>query len=439
MSERAAPRLHVALLSAEFPPVGGGGVIRPLKLVKYLPRLGWQVTVLCSDERLANAYDDSLLEEIPPEVRIVRSGPALSTAGGALARGARERFGRSSPPIRLLRRIRGALRSVWAIPDHRLPWALSVGRGSDALGNPDAIVSTGPPHSTHIGAALLARRLKRPLILDFRDEWVLNPFYAARVPGRLRLEAMLERWCIRRSSRAVFVSDVSRERYVRAFPGRAKHFHVIPNGYDPDDFIGLDVTRRPAGDVVRIGYAGSLDHRRDGAPLFRAVGRRIRAAGTTDVALTMIGPISPEQRQLAEAEVSGAHLEIRPFLPHREALAAMTACDVLLVVTNVEEAGPAALTGKIFEYLAMRRPILVVAPPSAATKLVDETNAGVWADPTNAVALDEALEAAVRLARDPSFSGIDEAELRVYDRSRQAEAWDELLRDVIGSRTSSAG
>ena len=77
---------HVAILTAEFPPVGGGGVIRVAKLVKYLSELGWRVTVVTSDEHLANAYDESLLDEIPHEVTVIRAGRALATIGGSAAR-----------------------------------------------------------------------------------------------------------------------------------------------------------------------------------------------------------------------------------------------------------------------------------------------------------------------------------------------------------------
>lgn len=420
------------MLSAEFPPVGGGGVIRMLKLVKYLPPFGWRITVLSSDERLANAYDESLLSEIPAGVRVVRAGAPFAAASGSLVRGARDRFGRTSLLIGALRSLRAGLRSLWAIPDHRLPWALAISRRHVPLEIPDAIISTGPPHSTHVGAALLARRLKRPLVLDFRDEWVLNPFYRSRVPGRLRLERALEGWCLRRCSQAVFVSEVSRERYSRAYPQQAAKFQVIPNGYDPADFVGLRTARGVAGDVIRIGYAGSLDHRRDGGPFFRALGRRLRRSIEPDVMLLMVGPISRRQREIAEGEIPSANLEIRPFSPHREALVAMLQCDVLLVLTNTEESGPAALTGKIFEYFAMHRPVLVVAPPSAATKLVDDGGAGVWADPASPEALDQAIQDAIRLAKQHNFIGLAENELRRYDRREQAASWDSILREAVG-------
>ena len=200
--------------------MGGGGVIRVAKLVKYLPGLGWLVTVVSSDERLANAYDESLLAEVPREVNVIRGGQALAAMGGsAVARGARERLGRSSVVIGILRRVRDAFRSLWAIPDHRLPWALSVSRWrGDPLRRPDVVISTGPPHSVHIGASILAGRLGVPHVIDLRDEWTLRPLTKSRLPWRNVAERRLERWCLRRADTVVVVSEESRERYAAAYP-----------------------------------------------------------------------------------------------------------------------------------------------------------------------------------------------------------------------------
>jgi glycosyltransferase involved in cell wall biosynthesis len=201
LSEDPIGSRRVAVVSAEFPPVGGGGVIRVVKLVKYLARLGWQVTVVSSDERLANAYDESLLDEIPREVTVIRAGHTLVRIGGAaVARRARERLGRDSPLFRILRGIRDGIRAMWAIPDHRLPWALSVARWADDIHpRPDVVISTGPPHSVHVGASLLAGRLRVPHVIDLRDEWTLRPLTRSRLPWRSVLERRLEAWSLRRA------------------------------------------------------------------------------------------------------------------------------------------------------------------------------------------------------------------------------------------------
>jgi glycosyltransferase involved in cell wall biosynthesis len=427
---------RVLIIAAEFPPLGGGGVIRATKLAKYLSLLGWDVDVACSDEPLADAVDTTLLDELPASVTIHRVRPPMHGVTRAAASGAKRHLPREALWFRALYGARQAARAIIAIPDRWLPWALTIGRTQQRRqAAPTVIVSSGPPHSVHVAGVMLARRWGVPYVADLRDEWTLRPMTHSRLPWRSALERRLERWCLKQCAYAVFVSNVSCERYSAAYPSLAHKFRVIPNGYDPADFAGLDLSREPAGAVVRIGHAGSIDQRRDGGPFFQALGRRLRRQQAADVALTMVGPISARQRKIAETEIHEDRLELTPFLPHREALARMVRCDVLLVLTNTEEAGPAALTSKIFEYLAMRRPILVVAHPSAATKLVHDSGAGVWADPGSPDELDDAIEASVRLARQDVFSGMDEGELQHYDRERQAHVWDRLLREATGEPT----
>ena len=423
---------RVLIVAAEFPPLGGGGVIRATKLAKYLARDGWGVTVVCSDDPLGDAVDHTLLEELPATVSVIRVGSRVGAVAKRAAAAAKQSLGRRGIPFRVLFRARSAVRALTAVPDRWIGWAWQVARMSpSALGHPAVVISTGPPHSGHIGAALLHRRLGVPFIVDYRDEWVLNPFYRSRLPWRRLLEPRIERWCLRRASHVVFVSQASAGRYAENYPDLADRFEVIPNGFDPDDLpadgpISLEPVAGPL-----IGHAGSISNRRDAATFFRSFGTVVRE-GRIDPPprLLLVGPISADQLATATASVPEAHLEVRPFMPHRQALALMSACDVLLVLTNAEEAGPAALTGKIFEYLALRKPILTIAPTGPATQLMEETGAGISADPMDAAAIEQAIVRVVRLASDRTFRGAPAHVIARFDRSRQAERWAALLDDA---------
>jgi glycosyltransferase involved in cell wall biosynthesis len=109
----------------------------------------------------------------------------------------------------------------------------------------------------------------------------------------------------------------------------------------------------------------------------------------------------------------------------------MRRAHVLVALSNAAEAGPAAQTGKVFEYLIARRPILMLAPASPARELVEEARAGVVADPTDDRAIEDALESIVRIATNGQFEGATNVFLRRYDRRVQAERWSALLIDVI--------
>jgi glycosyltransferase involved in cell wall biosynthesis len=429
LSDDAAGQPHVAVVTAEFPPVGGGGVIRVAKLVKYLSELGWRVTVVTSDEHLANAYDESLLDEIPHDVTVIRAGGALATIGGAaVARRARERLGRTSAIIRVLRGTRDAIRSVWAIPDHRLPWALSVARwGDDIHPRPDAVVSTGPPHSVHVGASILSRRLRVPHVVDLRDEWTLRPLTRSRLPWRTMLERRLETWSLRRAGAVVVVSEESRARYAEAYPELADRLTVIPNGFDPEDLVALDASQRAADEPLTLGYAGSFQAGTQIAPMFAAIGHAVRhGVGGRAVRFEMVGPFLPHQVQEARARVPADGLSIKPFTPHRKVLRIMSEWDGLCVIATD---GAASLAGKLYECLALRRPVVVIAPEGPATRLVRELDAGAVANPNDVASISDAIASALRMA--PTFEGVPEDRLAAYDRRRQAERWSELLRTLI--------
>ena len=425
---------RVLIVAAEFPPLGGGGVLRATKLAKYLARGSWAVTVACSDDPMGEAVDESLFAELPPTVTVIRVGTRAGIVAKRAAAAAKHRLHRRNPIFTALFRLRAAMRALISIPDRWINWALQVGRMTrPSLSDPQIAVSTGPPHSGHIAAALLHRRLKIPYVVDYRDEWVLNPFYATSLPWRRVIERRLERWCLAGASRVVFVSQASATRYATRHPDLASRFVTIPNGFDPED-LPRNKGRKVSDGGPVVGYAGSINNRRDARTFFSAFGRVVRdSRPSTPPRLLLLGTISEDQEAVARSEVPAESLEIRPFAPHREALRVMSECDALLVLTNEAEAGPAALTGKIYEYLALRRPILMVAPEGPGTSLIDEAGAGVAVDPRDEVAIGQAIRAVLRLAGAGSFSGASDEVLARYDRARQAETWSDLLRDVLKS------
>jgi len=418
---------HVLVLAAEFPPVGGGGVIRVTKLVKYLARLGWTVEVVCSDEPLGDAVDTSLLDELPSDVVIHR----VRTAAHAVAdvtRVAKTRLSRQSLAFRALFSIRATIRALVAIPDRWLPWALAVQR-SRSLRDTKAsvILGSGPPHSVHIASARLSRATGLPYVMDLRDEWTLRSLTRRRVPWRVAIERRLERWCVRRAAAIVVVSEESRARYAERYPDTANRLVVIPNGFDPEDFEGLPPAADPPDGRVTLGYAGSFQVGTDIEPMFSAIGAVTRQSlGDNRVRFEMIGPFTPGDLAVARRHVPADALEIRPFAAHRAALARMREWTALCVVATD---GRSSLAGKLYECLATRKPVVVVAPEGPATRLVGELCAGTVADPQDADAIEEAIVAALEMAS-RGFEGVSPDALRPYDRRHQAERWSRLLTRV---------
>ena len=422
------PRRRLLVLAAEFPPLGGGGVIRVTKLVKYLSRLGWDVDVACSDEPLANAVDATLLAELPASVTIHRVRAPLQGVSRAATAGAKRRLPRQALWFRALFGARQATRAMLAIPDRWLPWALTIGRTQHRRQDPPSIiVGSGPPHSVHVAGAMLARRWRVPYVADLRDEWTLRPLTRSRLPWRRMIERRLERWCLGRAAAVVVVSDESRERYEARYPMLRGRMHVIPNGFDPEDFAAPSPVSSH-GETLTVGYSGSFQVGTDVRPLFQGIGEALRAGVVgRAVRFEMVGPFLPEQVDLARDSIPSQSLTVGSFVPHREALAQMADWDVLCVVATD---GRASLAGKVYECLALRRPIVVVAPEGPATRLVTELGAGTVGDPRDAGSIRTAIIDALAMAG-PDFVGASEAALAPYDRRKQAERWSQLLEALM--------
>jgi glycosyltransferase involved in cell wall biosynthesis len=418
----------VLLAVAEFPPIGGGGVIRMTKLSRYLDELGWSLTVVTSDEPLAHAVDVTLLDELPDRIRIDKVRPPLHRVSRAVTTGTKQRVARRTPLFGVLHSLRQAFRSAFAIPDRWLPWSLSVGRRYLPAETPDALISSGPPHSVHIGASMLARRHRIPHVIDLRDEWSLRPLMRSRIPWRIAAEMHLERWCLRRADAIVLVSDESRQRYAAAYREIAERFIVVPNGFDPEDIRSIVRTRPEAGSDLMLGYAGSFQVGTDVQPMLAAIGDVTRSGfGDRAVRFELAGPLLPEELDAVRASIPARALRLHGMVPHRDALQLMAGWDVLFVVATD---GRASLAGKIYECLALRKPIVVVAPEGPARRLVTELRAGTVGDPTDDASIRAAIMGALSMAG-PDFAGASEAALAPYDRREQAKRWAQLLDSLI--------
>jgi glycosyltransferase involved in cell wall biosynthesis len=160
---------------------------------------------------------------------------------------------------------------------------------------------------------------------------------------------------------------------------------VIPNGVDPDDVP--DPPQRRRGERFRLVFVGALYGGRDCSPLMRAL-RKLTASGALDASTL-------EFRVIGNVWVPGGlQLEAIPvtetgYVDHRTAVREMQDADALVICLPP---GSQSATGKLWEYLACERPVLVVASESSvASQVVRELEAGAWAPPTD----DAAIEAAV--------------------------------------------
>jgi len=292
-----------------------------------------------------------------------------------------------------LRRIANALfRRLLAPVGMEYFWARAATRKALAVARqlpPGIVIATSPPHAAMIAGARIARRLKWPLILDYRDPWSaydwpqwhrgwFTQWLAARIEGRL----------VRQSSARVLNTPSMSEWFAESFPqAPATGNFTIPNGFDPAPHTATP----PATGKIEIVHAGEIYGSRSLVPLLRAIrelGQRHRAR---PIHLTTYGALpSAESQRIREAGLE-SFIEVRPRIPFASLFAQLQRAHVLLAV--VSDHMSYSTPYKIYDYMAAGRPILGLAPRDAALhELLAESGAGVCVEPQEIDAIEQALE-----------------------------------------------
>lgn len=440
---------RLLVVAEAWPPLGGSGVQRTLKFAKYLPGFGWRACVLTGDpERDRPAeLDRTLLAEIPEGTETVRvpycnPGEAVLRWLPGSRRAASMPFTglatptESPPPgsVGLLRRcVRSARRLLVApVGDLHFYWARRARRAALDLARRakvEAIYVSASPYTSLLLGLWLKRRTGLPLVADFRDPWTL--FQPERARGlRFRVNRFFERRMLRGADRVICNHDPMQRDFERIEPACRGRCAVIPNGFDPEDFVGLPEART-APVLTHVGLAWEDSPQ----PVLRALAAvRARGALAPGFRVRFLGGLPASSLRLVEDLGLGQVVVVERRVEHGAAVAAMRSAGCLLLLLVRSEAGRKWYPGKLFEYLASERPVLCVAPKGIAADLVRESGCGLAIEPEDAASLERAVE---EIARDPDawrarhYAPRQEVIAR-FDRRRLAERLAAVLDGVVG-------
>jgi glycosyltransferase involved in cell wall biosynthesis len=375
-------RVKVLLVTLYFPPAGGGGVQRPLKLAQYLPALGVETHVLAPDDPKWIHRDEDL--RAPTQAWVHRA----RYVGPKGRRPAEELHGKTGLPL-LATQARLASRRL-LVPDENVSWNLTAIPAAIRIARRegiDAVITTSPPNSVHLVGAAVQGATGAKWLADLRDSPVAHPHRraeSAAVRAKEKVDAAVARLVARRADAISCVSDaIARE--VRALSPQGK-VATIPNGCDFDDTAGLTYTPSVR---FRITHAGSFFGKRDPRPFLQAL-----ADSELDIVARFLGDFRAADREWAEGLELGDRLELIPYAPRADSLALQRDSEaLLLLIPDAGGRGKGVLSGKVFEYLAVGRPILAAVPPDGeAAELIRGTGAGIVAPPDDVGALRAALE-----------------------------------------------
>ncbi len=414
--------LRALVVSYAFPPVGGAGVQRVLKLVKYLPQHGVHADVLTAKDPSVPLQDDSLARDVPPETKVLRAR-TFEPGYGAKRLAWQVTANDHAGAVARLKRRAVALGRSLLVPDPQLLWLpaahLALARRLAARQPDDVIFISGPPFSQFLLAALCRVRRGTAVVLDYRDEWTMTSS-AYEMSGAARLNAHIERAILRCAHAITTATEGFRTALLRRFawldPSRV---HAIPNGYDPDDFP--DTLPSPPTHRLVLTYSGT-------------VFRLTSAAGFID-GLRLLHAREPALAELLEVRFVGRIVDTEAsyfegtetlgvkrfgYVEHAHALSHLAESHIALCilddVAGVERIYPA----KIFEIMRLGRPCLALTPAGALASLVHRHRLGDVVHPRDSEAVAQLLSRKLRAFCDATPSTHAPVDIERFDRRAQA-------------------
>lgn len=348
----------MCFISYVFPPLPAGGSIRSKNFSKYLTHYGWTAHILTVKNQ--SSYSEDQIREIngiPPEVTIHR---AFSLDPFASKRGA---FSQSKQSI-IAKLIRW-LAAFFLVPDRQilwLPFAVAKGFFMMKQYRCDIIFSTFGPASNHLAGLILKKLFKKPWVADFRDVWTTNQNMFFPTPLHRKFQQYLERKIVQSADLITSVGEHINQD-LRLWAANQDKFKTITNGFDPElieEALGKTASKNTKPPFT-IAYMGAFYGGRYPDTFFQSVSelieeKKIDAAHTrirfvsnlTALPHRWIHPLSPIT-------------ELRPLCSQREALRQISDASALLVMVE-EEMKEKIVNAKIFDYMALQKPILAVIP-----------------------------------------------------------------------------
>ena len=367
----------VLIITYYWPPAGGSGVQRWLKFVKYLRDFDIEPVIYTVDNPGYVINDKSLINEIPNSIETLRQpifepNLILNFFG---TKTNRESAGFLNPNPNFIGKIIQYIRANYFIPDARKFWIKpSVKFLSNYLEkNPvDVIITTGPPHSLHLIGLHLKKKKDIKWISDFRDPWTeIDYFHKMPLNKKAKKKHhQLEREVLKNSDSVIVVGNTMRDQYLK----ETDKVVTISNGFDTSDnkeVSHLDI-------FFSITHVGMMNADRNPSDLWKIL-KEICLENPdfkSDLKIRLIGKIAKEVSHDLNIFDSGI-TEVIDYVSYAEVKKYQLETQVLLLCINNVPSARGIITGKIFEYLQAKRPILAIGPEDGdAAEILKNTNSG---------------------------------------------------------------
>lgn len=367
----------VLIITYYWPPASGSGVQRFLKFSKYLRDFGWEPVILTVENGTYSAYDESLLNDIPNGVKVFKT--KTFEPFGFYSMFSSKKGDKPTSSIghqkedTFLQKLLIYIRANFFIPDARKGWYRFACKKAEEIikkESIDTIITTGPPHSTHLIGQYLKEKTQLPWLADMRDPWT-TVFYNAffpRTKSTQKKDKHLEDLVLKSADIITVVSKGMNDE----FKDRANNICTIYNGFDEDDFKTKESSRSSK---FTITYTGNFFPSQNTETLWKC----LKDLSTEDssfkenLSLNFVGNIDKQIISSLNEYGLSKSLKIEDFLPHNNAIDRILNSSLLLLIIPNSERNHLIITGKLFEYLATSKPILSIGPIGNASDVISES------------------------------------------------------------------
>ena len=372
----------VLIIANQFPPMGGSGVQRSVKFVKHLRSFGYEPVVFTREITGAKLIDKTLLNDVPQGVNIIRTKAYEPS----------EMEGILKIPFKIISKI--------MIPDSARIWfekskkqALKVIQEN----NIKLIYTTSAPYSDHLLGLYIKRKIPNiKWVVDFRDEWTNNPYTLDNPHNliRTKIEKNMESQVLLEADYLITNTPVMRDNFIKNNNISGDNFYVIPNGYDEEDFLNMDLTK-PNNEKFTMVYTGALYGRRKPDNFFNAI-KNLKEKGTIEKNSLKVKLIGNYHKDKLQSQIDSLNLtddiEIVGYVPHNVCIKYQLSSDALVLIEGSGVGANAFYTGKIFEYMNTKRPVLAILPDGVAKDLVIESKIGIVANTDNVLEIENIIK-----------------------------------------------
>ena len=374
----------ILIITYYWPPSGGSGVQRWVYFSKYLKKLGYSPIVLTIDLKSASypAIDRSLINEtqgIP--VHYVKSFNWIKIYSW-FKKGKKDKIPQGEFPKKgLVDHIAAFIRGNFFIPDARVNWAKSAIKEALRIVKShkiEKIITTGPPHSTHLIGLNLKKQLNFKWIADFRDPWTdifyVKSFY--RLSFAKKKDKLFERKVLSNANAIITTTSENFQKDLQSKISINQNFFKIYNGYDSDLFKKIKKRKNKDFQIV---FTGLLTENHPYKEFIESFIKFLKKDPKVNVKIILAGSISEkilnEFNQISNIEFHG-------YINHQDAVNLMIDGNILLNFMYKQEKNTTMISGKLIEYMATGNPVLMIGDKkSEASKLLSKQTYNLTADP----------------------------------------------------------